>query len=294
MKKLTKTGENFIKTICSGSSNSLIAGKYNYNLPFSNIEDTPTTFIAAATDHNGTQITSNQQLGDALISWYNEFAELLDLDANLLAAQGYAESKYRLWHYAKDNSGSGLADLVSIRVYRHIVRSFFPETEEALASPKFTLDEINTITHNLTNPSEITSYVYRGANTTLELALTAISNRQQLHQNIINNPKISIKAQAIIMSEISARNNAIATNTLFAYDRNYLMSERTYPLLLDRVGRRFGDDYVKHGIDYVERVFRYLGDKDNNKVNKPIDKPKGIWFGYKTDFTVDNFNAFLG
>lgn len=294
MKKLTNTGKEFIRTICKGNDNSLITGKYNYNLPFSRISNSGITFTANVIDHIGNTIIKNKELGEALIYWYDKYAELLDFDANLLAAQGYIESGFRLWHYSKNDSGSGLADLVSKRIYRHIIRTEYPETTESLRSPKFTEDEINKIIVGLTNPTEYLSYVYVGSETTPEISEVAINNRQQLHQNIINNPEISIKAQAIIMSEIGYRNNFIISNMLFAYNRNYLISDKNYPLLVEKTTKKFGDDFVKIGLDYVEEILRCLSDKDNNKLNKKITKPKGIWFGYDIDFSVDKFNSFLG
>lgn len=294
MKKLTKTGENFIRTICSGIDNTLISGKYEYNLPFSTIQDTSTTFTSNAIDHLGNPINSNEQLGEALIFWYNQYAKLNNLDANVLAAQGYEESRYRLWHYARRDSGSGVSDFISKRVYRHIVNSENPETIEAMTALRFTDDEINKITNGLTEPEVKTSYVYRGYGVNFESSQIAINNRVQLHQNIIDNPEIMIKAQSNVMGEIAQRNVGLTANILFAYDRDYLLSANSYAEILDQSGRRFGDTYTKFGIDYVERIFRYLGDENNNKVNKKLDKPKGVWFGFDIDFTVDNFKAFLG
>ena len=294
MKKITSTGENFIRTICSGTTNTLISGNYEYNLSFSTIQDESFIFTSSAIDHLGNLIVNNQQLGEALIFWYNKYAELNDLDANILAAQGFAESNYRLWHYSRRDSGSGIADFVSIRVFRHIVNSDRPETIEALSSPRFTDEEINKITNGLTDPFSKTSYIYRGQETTPSVLQIAINNRVQLFQNIIDNPEIMIKAQSNLMREIVERNNNLTANSLFSYDRNYLLSASSYPNLLDQAGRRFGDNYVQAGVDYVDRIFRYLGDRDNDKVNKRIDKPRGIWFGFDIDFTVDSFNAFLG
>lgn len=294
MKKITKTGENFIRTICSGTTNSLISGNYRYNLPFSTISDQPFVFTSNAIDHLGNLIVNNEQLGEALIFWYNKYAELNNLDANVLAAQGFAESNYRLWHYSRRDSGSGIADFVSIRVFRHIVNSDRPETIEALSSSRFTDDEINKIINEVSDPFSRTSYIYRGQGTTSSVSQIAINNRLQLFQNIIDNPEIMIKAQSNLMREIVERNNNLTANSLFAYDRYYLLSATSYPNLLDQAGRRFGDNYVQMGVDYVDKIFRYLGDENNDKINKRIDKPKGIWFGFNIDFTTNNFNAFLG
>lgn len=294
MKKLTKEGEKFIRTICNGQGDSLIKGRFGYNLPFSEFQNTGVTFTANAVDPFGNTIVTNEQLGEALIVWYNRYAELTNLDANVLAAQGYEESGYRLWYYNGVNSGCGLADLTSIDIYKYIVRSQTPETLEGLATPQFDQNEIDRIIQNTTDPLNRLSYIYRGDRTTPELAQTAIDNRYTLYQNIVNNPELSIKAQAIILSQISIRNNGLKPNILFAYHRNHLLSANSYIDLTVKSGRKYGDEFTKKGIDYVDRIYRYLGDKNNDKLPKKINKPVGIWFGINVNFKQDSFTANLG
>lgn len=293
MKKITKTGEDFIRTICSGDSNSLIVGKYAYNLPFSNISNTSIVFSATTVDHRGNAIKNNSQLADALIAWYNEYGEANEIDSNLLAAQGFIDSGYRLWHYDKIKSGSGISNFNSKRVYTHMVSK--PKTLEALETNRLRSDETSKIISGLTEPFQQSSYKYNGYSLTPEIIEVAISNRQQLHQNIIDNPELSIKAQAALLKEILLRNDGLTANSLFAYSRDILLQETKYRLMLDNAGRKYGDEYVRTGINYVKKVFGILGDKDNDKQPKiPYGKPKGKWFGYDVNFTVNSFDSFLG
>ena len=149
MKNLTKTGESFIKTICSGTStNTLISGKYRYNLPLSDLQFVPTTFTADMKDRNGSGIGNNAQLGDELVFWFNKYAEEANIDANLLAAQAYIDSGYRAWHYDKINSGSGISNLAAIRVYSHIVNSELPTTFEGLNNSFIEQDSRNFFVYN--------------------------------------------------------------------------------------------------------------------------------------------------
>ena len=293
MKKLTKTGEEFIKTICSGNGDSLIKGKYDYELPFTRTSSS--VYEAKAKNNDGKVITTNEELGNALIEWYNQYAEESNLDANILAAQGYVESGYRLWHYSKIHSGVGLADLVGVRIYKKIVKTNQSDSEEAASSPFFSDDEIDKITKNMTDPELIRSYKYRNSSdTTVNSLNIAFDNRPILYQNIIDNPAISIKAQSIIMKEISARNKSLTANSLFAYNRNSKLVAETYQDLLNDAGKRFGDNFVKKGIDYVDFVFQCLADKNNSLIKKRFGKPRGIWFGYKLNLEVDEFEMFLG
>ena len=80
MKNLTKTGESFIKTICSGTStNTLISGKYRYNLPLSDLLFVPTTFTADIKDRNSSGIGNNAQLDNEFIYWFNKILQCIQI-----------------------------------------------------------------------------------------------------------------------------------------------------------------------------------------------------------------------
>lgn len=295
MKLLTQTGKNFIRTICSGNSTSLITGKYKYNLPFSELENVSVNHTSNANDHLGDRILSNSQLGEALIFWFDKYAELNNLDANILAALTYQESKYRLWHYSKLTSGCGITNEISNRIYRFIINQENPDTDDEFAVLLFSSNEIGAITANTTGSSNSTNYIYKGRLTNQKLKIQAIKNRKVLYQNIINNPEIMIKLMSNIVKVCSIRNNYNTPSALFAYNRDYKIKNKSYINLVDQINKKYGDAYCKIGIDYVFNIFRILGDKNNNKSTKKIDKPKGIYFGYDNiDYTTNNFNAFLG
>ena len=293
MKKLTKTGEEFIKTICSGNSNSLLKGKYKYNLPFSISSNSSVTYESIIKDHIGGNVSNNTQLGEELIYLFNKYGEINGIDSNLLAAQAYADSGYRTWHYNQFDSGSGIVNLQSIRVFTNIVKSAQPETFEGLNNISFEDWEISLITNGLTNPLDEISYLYRGSKINNESLIIAERNKTQLHQNVINNLDIVIRAQANIMSEILTRNNGIVANALFAYATYWMLVGKSYPDMVDTVGREYGDNMIKKGTDYANLVFRILGDKNNTEIKTKITKPVGIWFGYDIDFKIDRFTAYL-
>jgi hypothetical protein len=320
MLQLNETGKNFIRTICAGNGDSLISGKNRYNLSFSPVQDTPTTFTANAVDHLGQPITSNQQLGEALIFWYNKFAEISRVDASILAAQGYAESRYRLWHYGRASSSQGLSDLTSRQIYRYIINNTIDSVTNNLENldlppnrdpaqgqifgadtsftspiePIATEEESNRMSSGLTDPDLESSYVYRGLGVSKQTLAVALDNRLPLFQNAMDNPDLMIKAQAVIMKRLLRRNNNNVAAALFCYNLDTSLIAQSYPLLVDNARSRFGKAAVQETERYVEYVFRILGDKNNDKVQARVDKPRGIFFAYNIDFQIDDFNAFLG
>lgn len=295
MKQLTETGKVFIRKICEGDNNSLISGKYTYNLPFSDIENTSIIFTAEAKDQLDKEIITNSQLGEALIFWFNKYSDESGIDANLLAAQAFAESGYRLWHYDRRETGSGIINIYAMRAYTHMIKSQFPTTIEEMTTPSLTDEEINKISFGLEMPNAESSYIYLGLNANDSDIKRSIKNRKQLHQNIINNPEISIKVLASLMAEITTRNGNRTPDTLFAFNRDiYLVADR-YAIMLDTAGRKYGDQAVAESTEYVNRIFGILGDKNNDlQPNIKYKKPIGYYFGYDINFNVNKFSAFLG
>lgn len=280
-KKLTEEGKLFIRTICSGDGNSKIMGKNEWNLPFSTVEDTITVFTSHAVDHLGKPITTNKQLGEALIFWFDKYATEYDLDANIIAAQAYAESGYNIWTYAgRPSTASGIAQFVGLTFFDVVINNVG-------ATPHLTPSEKAKLTLNVVNPTLKSSY------SNYTIGSDARNNRIKVHQNIIDNPDLMIKAQCKLMKFISNRNNGLASSALFAYNRGSMYKSTDYLSLVKHVTNDKGIEYIDEGVKYVERIFGFLGDRDNKRISS-VNKPKGIWFGYKLDFDFENFNANLG
>ena len=72
-KKLTGHGVLFIATVCKGTGNSLLKGKMPYKLKNSNVPES-TIFDAKPKNDQGVLITTNEDLGLALIGWFNDYA----------------------------------------------------------------------------------------------------------------------------------------------------------------------------------------------------------------------------
>jgi hypothetical protein len=281
-KKITSTGENFITTVCSGSGNDLLSGSNSYRLIFSN--DPPnTTYTASPKDRNGNIITTNAQLGRELIYWFNEYSKLFDLDANIIAAQAFIESKYVLWAFPSPtlkSSAQGITQFISSTLYDVAIAN---RGAASNSSVLFTDEEIDRLTNGLTDPRLPSSYIYSDNNSNS----TAKANRIQLFQNCMDNPDLLIKAQCRLMKGISFRAADNAASTLFGYNQGPAYVRSTWTATLKRAQpEKLPQSRFNDGIEYVNRIFRVLGDKEYKQ-----HKPRGIWFGYEIDFGFDEFTA---
>lgn len=285
-KTLTETGKEFIREVIVKISNAqgdtaLIKGKNSYNLPLSDLSNTSVLWVANLTDFNGRPITNNIQFGEYIIESFNKNSKLFELDANIIAAQAFQESTFKCWNYAPEYStASGIGQFLMAAVYDSIYTFKFTSTDE---KAKLTL--------NMEDPDQKASWIGVLTKYTTDERAKQFRNHSILHQNITDNPDIMIKLQCALMGRIGDRNNNLASNSLFAYNRGSSYKADTYSGIINLVSEKKGNEYIKEGVKYVERIFGYLGDKDNTKVNLP-PIVKGLWFGYKNiDFGFDEFNA---
>lgn len=221
---ITNQGIDFMKSIASKyGTNGLITGKKSYRIPFST-ETSPQTHTANALNKDGNLITTNLQLIDSLVFWINKYSKQYDLDPNIISAQCFVESTYCLWTYAGgDSSACGISQFTIPTFYDIVINNSKREFSEA---------EINKITVGLSNVGTYTNY-YQKAFYTKDSDNTndkqlSINNRLPLYQNIINNPEILIKAQCILMSEISNNNDNLASSTAFAYNVGSQLKGKDY------------------------------------------------------------------
>lgn len=277
--KLTEKGEAFIRSKVNGSNKSYLQGTatavlpYCYPLTQTSKVWTSNPLINGGIDYpNG--IRTNDQLATALIKWYNKYAddEHFSMDANILAAQGYEESALKIWNYAINSSASGISQFVARTFYESIIKN---------KRGNFTDTEIIALTTNMSG------YTYQSGVTPPINPFVVDNklgryNRPILHQNIIDNPEIMIKAQAEYMKWISTRCNSVASCTLFGYSRGpYLAyNNDSYNDWINAAITKIKSGYEKEGITYVYRIFKNLYTN----------------FGYSelniTDLAAKNFDSF--
>jgi len=274
-KQLTEEGKKFIRKACETGSNSLLQGKSSakikdqtsryYNpdgvLPFCSPATSPTKIWISNAKYNGNFLTSNSQVGEALIDWFNKYSKIYGMDANVMAAQSFQESRYTLWAYPLISTASGISQFDSASVFDMVIKNKHPEI-----TPLFTQAEIDAITANVDGNKY--DYATYNVGTTL-----GKQNRPIMHQNIIDNPEIMIKAQLRYMKYISKRCNSLASSALFGYNRGPAYAKPSYTESISVCTANEKAGYEEEGIDYVYKIFNYLG-------NKAFPGMKGYYFGY--------------
>lgn len=237
---------------------------------------------------NGKLITNNKEYIDYLIYYYNYYSNIYELDANILIAQAYVESGLKCWNYAPYNStATGISQFLIGTLYEVAIANSYN------IYPKFEIDEINILTLNITNPHSASSYVVGAGkvlnqnNELFEQYSIARKNRYNILVNSMNNPYLLIKAQFRYMKYIANRNKLIASNTLFAYNRGSSYRGDNYYDIVSKVKSIKGGDYIVEGVNYVERIFGILGDKENINIK---NKPKYYYFGYDLDLNKSSFD----
>lgn len=275
-KKITGDGENFIREVCKRANNkgtnSLLSGN-NGILTFSDPPQ-PENKIWTA---NISGVGNNIELGEILIEYFNKYAKEYDLDANILAAQAYVESKYEVWTYNKLSAASGMGQFTPPTIHGVLFGSggFYSGVKP------FTDAEKVRLTSGLAQPFDANSY-----NPKKEENITAKRNRPILHQNLINNLDLMIKLQARYMRRIANKCDDLASTSLLCYSRGPAYASQTYSQAIQKIINEKKEGYLQEGINYVLQVFGILGDPNNeiikdgkSNISKNY-KPKGFSFGY--------------
>ena len=271
--KLTDLGKKFITYVCTKGGTNLLSGQKREPLPYTKppLLQTWTCDITDPQDANK-KITNGTELANALIYWFNTYAQEYELDANVIAAQAYAESNYIMWTYASNSAASGVNQFTMLTIFGIIVENHGKST-------RMTPNEIAVITNGLTKPLSRNSYDVDSKDYT-----DAFANRPILQQNVIDNPGIMIKAQCRYMKNIANDCGSLTSTSLFCYSRGPAYLADTYSKAIQKcVNKKGQDPYTNEGLNYVLKIFGILGDKDNWLESKGITrgyKPKGLYFGY--------------
>lgn len=283
---LTQDGKAFIRHIGSSTSEGgLISGGHKYPLPLASQD--VYNFTATAYDHNNKLITTNSQLCESLIIWFDKYCKIYDLDTNIIASQAFAESGYILWNYSQSKDPNGNINGGAMGLTQFTVQTLYDiiYSNNYTTTPKFTEAEINKMKVNISSPDYQTSY-YNSSSSNANTKTIAKSNRLVIHQNTMNNPEIMVKAQCRLMKKIADNNEHWASSSLFLYNRASGISSKSYTDAINKVNNKFGGDYIDEGLKYTKRIFKLLADKKSNG---------GYSFGYDTKIDIDpnKFDSFV-
>lgn len=273
---LTQNGEKFIIDACNKNTNS-VSGSFPYALGRSNVA--ANTILTADSKYQSLSITDNLTLATALIFWFNQYCEWYLLDANIIAAQTYIESNFKLWEYsnsgdATKSSAMGINQLYDNEIWDLFLDDNGMEVDVPKDQDLFLQQKAIMSTNLLGDLTDIRNIIPYQNDSTSATNAVALENRKQLFQNIMNNTELMIQIQCRYMSEIGERNNNLASSSLFAYSTNGYLESKTYNEVINNASK--GNLPVKPGIDYVDKVFKVLG-----------GKYKGDLIGFGKDYVYD-------
>jgi len=296
--KITPEGESFIKHVCNTgfpigkTTNTLLRGKNSYPFPYcktSAANQIWTCTIKIPTDPTRI-ISTADELANALIYWFNTYSKEYSLDANVIAAQSYTESSYVVWNYAPlDSTASGISQILMKTLWDVIVNENGKKYD---STNPITPEETYAINNNLEAKELASSYSVGSYNNNNPQPSHDIAwrNRPLLHQNVINNPGIMIKAQCKLMSFFAKGCNNLTSSALFCYNRGfYQKSTYTDTIVACKKGKLSlaNPNYPNEGLKYVLKTFGILGDKNNFLETKGLGKnykPTGKYFGYDENY----------
>lgn len=274
---LTNAGKAFIGKAVNANTNNL-SGSQKYPLGRSNVAAN-TTFNSAA-KYKNVAITTNDDLISGLISWINTYSETYFLDANIIAAQTYLLSNYALCTYSDEgsvnkSSAMGITQLMDSSIYD----IYFNKMNDIDTEDQAVFDtEYATISLNLSGDlSDVRSIIPYRTDSNDSTNTTALENRRQLFQNIINNPELMIKILCRVMHDLGTTNNNLAASSLLGYvlDRN--LKSKTYNEAINSVSKNNANIHL--GTNFVTNVFKILSGTYKKELGG---------FGYKVDFTEND------
>jgi N-acetyl-anhydromuramyl-L-alanine amidase AmpD len=293
---ITQEGKKFITQVVALEGDKLLQGT-NGPLPFSDDgtgNKVNKTWVVNATASDGKSLNVSN-LAQSLIDWFQKYGDMYELDPNILAAQAYVESGYRLWYYSKTTTASGLLQFKMLDIFSLVINNF------GAGGPLYWSEEnlnayrpLSSIVNGLEQELAVSSYEPdSGAPGTKTVAS---KNRAILHQNIIDNPQYMIKAQARYMRYFAENCGKLASTSLLCFRAGAKYATDTYSRSIEKLLKDYDNDVnnptVKNALDYVLTVWGVLGDKNNRIFDGKIPKykPQGYYFSYDDLFKTASMN----
>ena len=273
--KITDAGKKFIAYALSTMKFTGFKGSMGWAMTDGGIERDEIV-SGDIKDHLNKTITTNEQYLNSIIHWYEQYGQQYNINPNILAAQGYKESTFRSYAYAKGTSAMGISQFLIPTIRDVIINNLRSE---------FTTSERNAITKNITpiNGTTVSDmknyYIVKDSgqnknNSTTDEATLSSGNRLALYHNVVNNPQIMIKAQALLLNTIAQHHNNLAASALFLYysgpyitypNGNSSFTSNSFGDLFDKVLRKkrknvdvYSPVVIDGGLEYVRGIFQFL------------------------------------
>jgi len=212
-------------------------------------------------------VITESNYGDVLVALIDYYSAKYELDANVVAANIYTESKFRL---DAINSGNamGIVQMRPITIMEIIIKPDAYKSVELLSQ-----DSIDRITNGLSKP-------YSTASLSSEMS--------KLRKNVIENPDVMIQASCRLLKVLSNACDDMVSSAIFCYNFGQKPAAPTYAAVMKNGGN------AKESLNHVLKVFGALGDDTGNIL--PIGAEplmRKFSFGYKTKLFVTNQNSDL-
>jgi len=225
-KVLTDAGKAFIRKIASASGDKLIL-------------DSGITY-------------SQKEYGENLIKWFDEYSSFYGLDANIIAAQCYAESGYKVKVFSKykgNINAMGISQFVLLTLNERL----------------FTRRDKNLITDE--DVKAIVGDIELIYDKRFNTAVLPGSERKKILDNVGKNPNIMIKLQCNYMSQIGDFNKGLASTSLFVYNRGgYGRKHENYGEAIKKCKID-----ITEGVNYVDKIFNNLNKNFGYTLNTEIN-----------------------
>jgi hypothetical protein len=263
-KKISDNGIKFITDVCKSYDN-IFTYKSNFDLPKSN--SNLREFNAIIFDDENTIDTTDKYI-QYLIKYINKYSEIFLLDANIVAAQIFVETKYSPLNFKK-NYTFGLCGLIDYELVKYILEPNDTLTNNDVSKFLFNItgssSQFKTFIPNLNITDEDNDEnLNKETSNDIDNEL-ARNNRIQLYRNIVNNPHLSIYVQCILLSLYASKNKNLASSTLLNYYLRSTQSSVSYLELINKNKRIYGN--IDLGLKYVDDIFRALSGKYPNQNN---------------------------
>lgn len=213
--KLTEKGKNFIRTKCKGTGRYRLDGKMDKPLPSCSPPIPSSKIWYSNATWNNKKIIDDTMYGEALIDWFDEYANNYKIDPNVVAARIFLESSFCTWAYVTNSNKSssmGLSQFTNETTSDVFFSSGYRKY--------WTNDEIAAMTKNLINFTDIIDgkiVIVGDKHSIITSNEIGRTNRPFLFQNMVDNPKLCLKAAFIYMSVLADKVNRLASSTLLCY-----------------------------------------------------------------------------